>query len=432
MSDPVERDASLFSLEACKDFEPGLIRALRAEKVPPACSDVVAAAPLDGRPAMTPPIQQLLLALTLGGYLERLVVEAPRLEAPFSKEDFKEFSKQTLNTWVVEQAQAVYRIAKQGAKFDGYAKALVAVQAGLADMRFVSVLREVPLPEEMAGQDDLEEAYYSELDVALTPWKDRGRDAALVGLLEFGQLGVLHDSRVDRARALLSLLYGGRRIDRLDGLLLPPLGPLVGATVEQRLAAALPTFFVPYVLPELDPTDEKVLRSLLERGVPPATRADLGSREVTFAVRSYLARALVDLGRTYWRSSDFAAAARLVPAESPSVTDEALLVTGLAQALQAGPRDAAEMMLRGLRPTSVGNVGALDELAKQGGPLAGLAAFDAAFVLQLTPPSGDAGFWQGLARRYEAAAKRLDEPTARRRAAELARAAKDTAAALTK
>lgn len=429
--DASERDRALVALEPCEPFAPGLIRALRAELAPPACSDVVVGDDFQAWETIPKPVQETLLALVYAGYLERLVQKAPRLEPPFTKAEFKDFSKQTLNTWVVDQAQAVYKIAKQGAELTGYAKAIVAVQAGLADMRFVSVVRDVPLPEDMAHDDELREAYYSELDIALTPWKDRGRDAALVGLREFAELGVLSDPRVERARALLSQLYGGRRIDRLDGLMLPRLPEPTSETAKLRLVAALPSFFVPYVLPDLDPADEQVLAVLVERGVPPGVRADLESRELSPLARSRLARVLVDLGRRYWRSKDFTAAARVLGKGAKLTEDEALLAQGLAEALKGGPRDAAEMMLKGpLLPAGVGNVKALDELANARGPLAGFAAFDAAYILELVPQKGDAEYWRDVAARYDRAAKLLADDAAKARARNRAATARETAKAI--
>lgn len=426
-----ERDAALAALEPCAELAPGLVRALRAELVPAACSDVAVGTTVEGWDAMDKPVQQTLLALVYAGYLERLVQKAPRLEPPFTKDEFKRFSQETLDAWIVEQARAVYKIAKLGAELDGYAKAIVAVQAGLADMRFVSVVRDVPLPEEMAHDEELAEAYYSELDVALTPWKDRGRDAALVGLKEFAELGVLSDPRVQRARALLSELYGGRRIDRLDGLLLPGLPPPSNESTELRLAASLPSFYLPYVLPDIDPGQEQMLGALLGRGVPPGVRADLESRELSPLTRSRLARALLDLGRRYWRSKDFAAAARVLRNGPGSSEDEVTLVRGLAEALQGGPSDAAEMMLEGpLLPAGVGNVKLLDELAAKNGPLAGAAFFDAAYILELVPQKGDARYWRDVATRYDRASKRLSLPADKARAQQFANAARATATAI--
>ncbi len=427
--DPVSRDAALAAIQTCPSLKKGVALVLRAELGPPECADTMIGATLPA--GLAPELSEALTAFVHAAHLERLVVKAPRLDPPFTKAEFADFSSRVLNDWIVTQAQAVYKIAQQGAKLSGYARGVVAVEAGLADLRFVSVVREVPLPEEMARDDELREAYYSELDMALTPWKDRGRDAALVGLKQFAESGVLVDAKIDRARALLSELYGGRRIDRLDGLILPELAPADVGEVSLRLAERVPTPWLRWVLPDIDVSDPRVLRALMERGIAAPTRADLASRNLEPAAAKLLARALIELGRLYWRSADFGEAEKLLSATDAASAGDAPLMLGLAQALKGGPSDAADMMLHGPRlPAGVGNVAALDRLSHQGGPLAATAAFDAAYLLQLVPPQGDPAFWRGLAQRYESAAHGLSAPRDQARAKELAEAARATARAL--
>jgi hypothetical protein len=426
-SDVVARDAALSKFASCERFAPGVVLALRAELAPVECGDMVIGSELPS--GIAPELSETLVALSYAAHLKRLVVQAPRLAAPFSKAEFAEFSKSTLNNWIVTQAQAIHKVALAGVKLSGYARGVVAVEAGLADMRFVGAVRDVPLPEEMADDKELAEVYYSELDVALGPWKQRGRDAALLGLAEFAALGVLADARVARARRLLSELYGGRRINRLDGLILPELPPVDATTTEARLATWLPTQLLGSVLPDLDARSPGILRALLERGVPPHIRADLSTARQA-PVRALLARALVQLGQRYWRSADFQAAASLLN-ETAADSPEARLIAGLAEALARGPRDATDMMLRGVKlPTGEANVRALDDLSKSEGPVAAAAKFNAAYLLELTPPAGDPEFWRKLAGRYTAAEHALADPEHKIRARELARAATDTAAAL--
>lgn len=425
VEDARERDRVLAALQTCEAFEPGVVLALRAELAPAECGDVIVGREL--APEVGPELEQILTALVHASHLNRLVVTAPRLEPPFSKQQFAEFSKTVLEEWVVTQARAIYEIAKRGSTLSGYARGVVAVEAGIADMRFVSVVRDVPLPEELAQDAELKEAYYAELDVALAPWKERGRDAALVGLREFAAAGVLADTRVERARALLSELYGGRRIDRLDGLILPS-PPAAAAGTTQTLAARLPTYFVPHLLPNLDANQPRVLALLLRRGLPRAIRADLESRPISAEANFALAWGLVRFGQTYWSSAEFAAAENML--QRAPLTPESELLLGIVQALKAGPRDAVEMMARGSQPIPVSSLGALDALAQGRGPWAPAAAFDAAYILELWPPAGDPTFWQGLARRYAHAEVGLSDAADKARAKELASAARATAKSL--
>ena len=300
------RDAALASLEGCVFFEPGLVRALRADLGPPECADAIAGPLLEERAGtLARDVRELLVGLVLSARLHRLVRQAPSLEPPLTRERFNRFFKEQLVSWIASQAKAIQDTAMQGARLGGYGKVLAAVEAGMADMRFVEVAREVPLPADMAQDAEVRDVYYATLDEALEPRKTRGRDAALVALGHYAALGVLGDARVDSARTLLSRLYGGRRIDALDGLLLPPLPPLEPQTPEARLARRLPTFYMGYLLSDLDPTLPEVLRALLDRGLPAPLLARLSASPLSTDGARLLARAYVQLGTRYWRSEDF-------------------------------------------------------------------------------------------------------------------------------
>ncbi len=434
--DAERRDARLLALESCSALPAGAIRALRAELAPEGCADalvdpLLAAPP----PALRLDLRQTLEGLSIAGKLARLATAPPAAGAPIDKARFQQYMKETLAPWIVGQAAAIHQLASKGARLGGYGKGVAAVEAGSADMRFVEVVRDVPLPDELARDEELKNVYYAALDQALDPRKDRGRDAALVGLRELAAEGILVDARVERSRQLLSKLYAGRRIDALDALLLQPLPAPDLTSVERRLAARLPTFYAGLLLADQKPDDPALLRALLERGLPRSLRAGLDAGKLSGPAAELYARILVELGRRYWRSEDFERAARVLeldPASAGKVGDSTRLVRGLANALRGGPRDAAEMMLRGpFLPAGVGNVKELDALAKAGGPIGGMAAYDAAFILQLVPPrTADAAFWKDVATRFRRAAQLLPDPAAKRSAGERAKAADDTARAL--
>lgn len=432
-SDPATRDQSLAALESCETFPRGWVRALRADLAPVECGDAIVEPLLaESTPEnLRRDLRNPLVGLGLAARLSRLVADPPRIEPPFDKASFQRFTNEKLGTWVRDQATAIQQISEQGAKLEGYGRAIVAVEAGMADMRFVDVVRSVPLPAEMQNDESIKDAYYGALDEALEPRKHRGRDAALVGLRDLAATGVLNDPRVARARELLSKLYGGRRIDALDGLLLPPLPESGERTVEQRLATKLPTFYSGMLLADADPADPAMLRALQERGIPAPMMDKLDKGSLSDETRRLYARALVQLGQRYWRSNDFARASALTK-QDKGKSDEARLLSALAIALEGGPKDAAEMMVRGpLLPEGVGNVADLDAMARSRSPLAGLAAYDAGYLLQLVPPTEpDAKFWRSVAERYEKAARLLEDPARKREATERAKAARATAAAL--
>jgi hypothetical protein len=421
------RDAALTALQVCAEFPAGVVLALRAELAPVECADVLIGESAQGQRAeLGQPLAETLNGLGLAAKLARLVRVPPTVEPPYTKARVDAFIKGTMGEWVVAQARAIGELALRGSRLGGYGKGIAAIEAGMADMRFVDAFRRVPLPEEFAQDDALRDAYYSSLDLGLEPRKTRGRDAALVGLRALAEAGVLRDPRVDRARALLSELYNGRRIDALDALVLPPLPPLDQSTVERRLAARLPTFYADLVLGPADPNDPLLLRALLERGLPPWVRTQLDQSALGADVWPLYARGLFELGRTYWRADDFARARSIAAAPGKPIA-EARLLSALGAALERGPKDAAAMMLQGAAPQGVGDVSELDALTRTQGPFAGTAAYDAAFILELVPPrSPDAKHFEDIAARYDRAALLLRDAALKKLARERAKAARAT------
>ena len=427
-NEPRERDARLSCLESSSAFTPGLVRALRAEFLAE-CADVIALPLLEPRRAdLSRSVEDTLIALAAGGRLRRLVQKAPELSPPFDRARFMDFFQSTLKPWIVTQAAAIHDLAAVGPRLTPYAKGVVAIEAGLADMRFVSVVRQVPLPKEMSDDAEVRDAYYAALDEALEPRKARGRDAALVGLRELANEGVVFDARVDRARALLSEVYSGRRIDALDKLLLPEREPAASDTSERQLAARLPSFYSGMLL-EGATLDAPLLRALMERGLPKVFAARLAPDKLDEPSKAWLAIALFDRARVYFRAQDFASSAALSATVKPSPTQA--LYHALADSLQNGPRDGSDLLLRGPQlPSGTARIKELDELAAQKSPVAPLAAFDAAYLLGLVPPPNDPKFWDALGQRFEAASRRLGDPAQKKNAHEASVAAKDTAKAL--
>jgi hypothetical protein len=404
--DALERDALLACLEPSAELPAASVRALRAELAPEPCADALVGPVLEAPPkGMTSELENALLGLSVAARLSRLLSDPPALEAPFDKQRFMTFFVERLSPWVVAEALAIEKLAQEGARLTGYGRGIAALAAGNADLRFVQMARDVPLPDEMKADKDVTDAYYGELDQALEPRKLRGRDAALVGLKAFAELGAVRDERVSRARRLLNELWAGSRIDALDRLLLPELEPLDTSTTELTLAAHLPTFYAQLLLAADDPSDPKFLRALLEHGIPAPLRAKLDTAKLSGSAELLDARALIESARRFFRAGDFKQA-RSVLGSAPQ-GDLARLLAGLAQALENGPADATELMLKGPFVRGTGDVSALDAEVARRGHFAGYAAFDAALVLALAPKRDDAAFWDDIARRFDRAEKLL-------------------------
>jgi hypothetical protein len=420
----LERDSRLRCLESAKEAPAGLVRALRADSAPRGCADLVvgedAAAPGAARE-----ISETMIALGIAARLQRAVRQPPLPRPPFNKQQFIKHFKEVLTPWIREQAHAVDVMSQVGPRLTGYARGVVALEAGLADMRFVDVARSIELPEEMKNDAEIRETYLVSLEQGLEPRVVRGRDAALVGFGELAKQGITNDVRLEEARALLSELYAGRRIDSLDRLLLPPAPPLTTDTPALKLAALLPAFYALKLSSSPNVDDPKLLRARLEQGVPPALwLSTTPPRSPELAVLAQ--RALFRLGQTYFWAEPFAKAAAI---EVPSQDASAMLLSALAKLLAQGPRNAAALMLGPpTLPAALRETQELDALARARGPLAGLAEFDAAYVRSLAPPANDPVFWKEQAARFERAQKKLpvNDKAAKSAAADLAKAARDT------
>ncbi len=435
LSDPSERDEALLALEPCTHLSVGMVRALRAELAPPECGDVIVGALVREPPADMPGvIYDALVGLALSGRLSRAAVSPPQLEPPYTKESVTKYIDSAMGAWVKQQATAIQALAIIGAKLRHYGKAVVAVEAGLAEMRFIDAVRKVPVPEEIAKFEEAKETYYQRLESQLEARKRRGRDAALVGLGQLAQVGVIRGLRVERARAILSRMYGGSPINALDGLQLPPLQPAGATTAEQRLVARLPTFYAGLTLQADAVKEPLMLRMIIEKGLPIAHRIALGKTELSPALRLLYARGRFELAQNYWRSVDVDEAIGLLsewPADRQR-PPEASLLLALGIALHGGPANAAEMMVRApLADLRIGNVVALDALADDGGKLAPMAAFDAALIKQLSAPAtATADYWRDVAARFRKAAGLMQDVHDKADAEQRASEAEQTAAAI--
>lgn len=130
----------------------------------------------------------------------------------------------------------------------------------------------------------------------------------------------------------------------------------------------------------------------------------------------------LDLGCVYWRRVDFVEAAY---AAKDVATPEGRLVLATALALARGPNGAAEMMRAPSAAPSTRDVGhteTLDALVAEGGPLAGLAAYDAAHLRALSLPEGAAATprLEDVAARFHHAERLLSDAAHQRLAAQRA------------
>jgi hypothetical protein len=433
-TDVAKRDAALTAVEADDDKKmPGRSRALRADLGPLECADAIADGWLAGKTSVDGDVGHLVVGLSLAGKLSRTALDPPKMPGGGDKAKVAAFVKGPLKTWVVEQATAIETLSSGAAGLVGYGRAVAAIEAGNADLRLVDNIRSAPVPKEWDAE--LKQVYEASLDEALEPRKARGRDAALTGLAGFADLGAIRDARVDRARTILSKLYGGRRIDALDKLWMPFGVASVAAewalaTHTQRLNAMK--------------SGQRVFLDAPKPGVTPGNATHLGAfwasigparnvwidGAISKTDSGSFATERIEIGRTYWRRADFIEAA--YAAKSAGDVPQARIVLALALALAHGPTSASEMM-RVASPAALdlGHTEALDAVAAAPGPYAGMAAFDAAYLRWLCPPQDDgASAWlTDVAARFHKAESMLDDPEQKKIAGERARDAEAAAQA---
>jgi hypothetical protein len=417
--DPAKRDARLVALAKDPKTNIMLNRALRADLAPVECADAIVDpllnAPLASAATAVPGNVRLLVGFSLAGKLARTASAPPAMGAIRDKEKVKAFVSGPLKAWLLEQSTAIELLSSGAAGLSGYARGVAAIEAGIAELRLVDRMRSAPVP--ATWDQELKSIYEAALDEALEPRKKRGRDATLVGMSDFARIGIIRDPRLDRARVLLTKLYGGRRIDALDALLVPAAVMPPPSTPQEAAIASIPTYWLESgdIAHAEDP---RFLANGVTRGLREHLKKLSGS--AADELRTPYARARFDMGRVYWRRVDFVEAAH---AAAPSAKPEDRLILALALALAHGPNGAAEMM-RAPTPAALDlrHTEALDALVNEGGPLAGMAAYDAAHLRALSPPEGadTAPYLRDVALRFRKAESLLTEPAQKKAAGQRA------------
>ncbi len=408
-------DARLLALEPTFDKkEPGLVRALRADVLAVPCADVIVDPYLAAHRTLVSRASHVLVGLSLAAKLERTGAGRPALGATADKAQVKAFVNGPLKAWMIEQSTAIETLASGAAGLSGYGRGVAALAAGNADLRLVTVIREAPTP--ASWDPELKAVYQAALDEALEPRKNRGRDAALVGLADLGQAGALLETRVIGAHLALSSLYGGRRISALAPLMAPsPPAWMTDVPVATMLESVGPFWTDVFGLGTQAPSSIGRGTALSLRSFFASEPADKSDPKL-LQVRSIYALTRFRLGQVYWRRVDFVEAAQ---AAKQGKTPEDRLVLALSLALAQGPNGAAEMMRApSAAALNLNHTEALDALVAEGSPLAGWAAFDAAYLRFLSPPAtSEAGpYYRDVAARFRKAATLLEEPARKQQA----------------
>ena len=413
-----DRDAALAALAGCA-LPPGFVAAVRAEMLPLECADAVTDPWIDkGLTDVSPALAHILVGQSLGAKLARSVTAPPSPPKLATKEAMRNWTAQKVAPWALAQATLVQQLSNAGAGLVGVGLAIAAVEAGRADLRFVEVARAIPMPKEIRSDAELREIYESALEQALESRKVRGRDATLVALRTFADFGVIGDSkRMQSARDLLGTMYGGRRVDALDALIVPGAPP-------SSSSSELPSY-----LRALVPGLRATLIAEADRGAANALVPDARKTKPTEPT-AQLARAQssLRLAATHWRRASADAVFELLGDRRDAEVEPLL---ALALALHEGPKDVVQMMAAS-SPAALGfrNLAALDVVAKRDGVVGGAALFNATLLREVArPDDAGAAFYRELAAQYQAAVEKLGATPEGQRAKERATAALATAQA---
>jgi hypothetical protein len=376
-------DGKLASIEGCKGLDPGFVRAVRTERAPVECRDVLATPVLENPPAgLRGPIFHALFG-------HAVAAKAARVAA----------------------AEGLPRRAEL----------LSGIESATADLPS-SYGRAVALAGVAAAWTKV-----SPLDAARV---ERASHAAVEAMAAEGIGDCL---LVEPARGALSVAYGW--LAEIDALVVPsgepgPRGPrpprpmIHGAlapmdgwddhtrafTLVERLAEDLPSNLAAQVLDDKELGSLEALRAFAARSSLPArARAAIRDASPPDESRAQIARARLRLGLRFWDRRQVDAALRLlagVPTAERS--DGTRLLLALAVVLHGGPPDWPGWTREPIRPDRF-DLGPLDAIAASGTrDLRALAEYDAGMLRELEagPVAGELAPLEAQLHRYETVVER--------------------------
>ncbi|MDB4938014.1 MAG: hypothetical protein JWP87_4986 [Labilithrix sp.] len=415
--DPHRRDALLVAVgESETDEKRVWLRALRADLAPVECADTIVDPFLGTFAQIETPVSNVLVGLSIAAKTARTAIAPPSMWGLRDNDKVKTFIAGPLRAWFIGETAAIDRYRAIAKTLSSYGQGIALVEIGLADLSVVARVRNAlatTMPR--TWTEDLRADYMLMLGDSLEKRRREARVALLGALANFAQVGVLKDARVDRARDALAKAFPERRVDMLDALMLPPRVSVPASTPVEVASQSVSTFWLGFVGADADSLE------VLVRGVPQPTRAH--HRAATWVKNPKLdaayARTRFEMGRTYWRRVDYVEAA--YAAYTGDSQDERLLY---ALSLSLAHAPAADVMMETKTPAALelSHTEALDVVATENGPRAGMAAFDAATLRSFSPPDGAAAapYLRDVAARFRKAESLLADPADKRRARERA------------
>lgn len=421
--DGESRDGALLGLESCAGLPGPLVRAIRASYAPVSCAEAIVG-PLLARDkpdnAELKPYRSLLQGQALAAriHLGQAARPMPTLAAPVTRESIRQFVGVKLPPWIKFHTAELAKIEELVARLprDSYGLALATSELGLAYHEFMRSFRAAPVPAELKTDDELRTVYYTAIDEATGPAKQKALQILAEAGAMWARQGVLHERSADAARAALGR-SARAQVGWQSGVLLPA-APAPGDSIEQQLAARLPVFATAQFL-FLDRAPG-ALGALLKTGYPLTLRSRLDAGVLGPDERLRAARLHAEIG-LHWREGvHFDRALALlggIPpgARSPEAAFWMALALTYRKAVSSLPADLAARSL----PPAVVPTEALESIAiaRPPGPFAPHALVTLVATLDLFPPPGalpPLAFQRGQLARLEAARPLLTEEAPRK------------------
>jgi hypothetical protein len=418
---PADRQAALAALETCAGLPPGLIRAFRAEQS--ACPAALVEPLLASPPANLPgEIHVALLGHAIAGRARRARFVLDPVKSA-SEADVDAYVRNELYDQREKRSVPLAIVEAQGLTLPpSYGRALALLEVGKAWWTAAGSAIAAPLPKDLLTKEAEPRRRMLEEGRAklIAPLRERSRKLLLQAFRDLDAVGVIDGRRVSMFRAALLANSGSPAVAALFaddwvpldgtkpdgtpvrslqrfGVLLPDPGAPPANSPEERLAAALPTFYAGHLLDPARAREPGMLRALLQNGLPfPHRKALLAEGLPEETVRLHAHGRLL-LGLQWMDARQFERAALLLAAlpPGPGADDARALLLGLAKALRRGPPDAEAWLSPARLPQAFGDVTELEALvsAAPPGPLASFALFDATKLRGFAAaPQGQEGF----------------------------------------
>lgn len=411
-NDVATRDVELWRLEAHSEFPPGLVRALRAE-LDPACGDVIIEPLLAAsKLRLSAPWATTLVGLAYAARLQRAVAPLPPLKGRPTPSDLERFLKQDFTQWRAAQVERLraFETRLDSIPANSYGRAVATLALAGAWYELKAVARRTSIPDSVKRDYELRTRYYGTIDDALEDTQQHARDLSIPAATLASLHGIRRSALANAWDSGLTGVSSHCPYPRsVAELLLPPPPAYPTETAKERAAYRLPPHFAGALFGENDIENPRIIRGLLDNGLPLAHRVLWAKRPPGGENAVLLAFGRLGLARRTLDPTHYDEAlwvSEMVP-EHLRNSDELRLLFAMAMAARTGPRTVANICDPSFPAL---HLEALEGLGNQEGsrPIQAVALWNRLWLLRLL---GKAEQEYEIARLWQEA-RRLAEGTA--------------------